>query len=59
MFYVTFKFSVPEPGHPFRVLTIPAGNHQFLQKEKTLFATFREPDQKRKKKKLKVEIDFN
>ena len=29
MFYVIFKFSVPEPAHPFRVLTIPAGNHQF------------------------------
>ena len=45
MFYVIFKFSVPEPAHPFVVLTIPAGNHQFLRKEKTLFATFREPDQ--------------
>ena len=45
VFYVIFKFSVPEPTHPFRVLTIPAGNHQFLRKEKTLFATFREPDQ--------------
>ena len=57
VFYVIFKFSVPEPAHPFRVLTIPAGNHQFLRKEKTLFATFREPDQGWKR--FKVEIDFN